>query len=332
MLELTLIVTDLYLDGVAAAPMDAGPLRLASLETLLARGVCGVTGDWHEWVCRRVSPGLAGRIPIAPIARYARNQTPIAAQLWFAQCVHLDAGVDRVYLRYTAPPSLSAAEWQAIEDGFNRTFAATGQRLFEGRGSRAYLACDQPLNVDTRDPVRSRGMDIHATLPSGPDAVVANRLLTEIQMWLHDHPVNMRREERGLETVNAMWIWGGGHLPDLGAAVALPALYGDDPFLDGLWRLKGGAGVRLPASLAAVDQTRTEGVIVALQSMSESSPSPAQGMRMLEQNWFAPAVAALRRGQLSRIQLHANDRLVALDRPGSWRMWRRARSWVEGLG
>jgi hypothetical protein len=54
-------------------------------------------------------------------------------------------------------------------------------------------------------------------------------------------------------------------------------------------------------------------------------------MTMLEQNWFAPAVAALRRGQLARIQLHANDRLVTLDRPGSWRIWRRARGWVEGL-
>ncbi len=331
MRELTLIVTDLYLEGPAAAPTDSAPPRLPDLETLLARGNCLERGDWHEWICRRVALGARGRIPIAPIARFAHQQTPTAGQLWLAQCVHLEAGVDRVYLRNASPPSFSAEEWQAIESGFNRSFATSGQSLIEGRGSCAYLACEQPLDVETRDPARVRGSDIHAALPSGPDAVAAKRLLTEIQMWLHEHPVNMRREERGVETVNAMWIWGGGHLPDRGAAAVLPALYGDDPFLDGLWRLQGGAGFHLPASLDAVDLATNEAIVVALQSTPDAAQSHAQCMMALEQDWFAPAVAALRGGQLSRIQLHANDRLVALDRSGLWRIWRRPRRWVEVL-
>lgn len=331
MRELTLIVTDLYLEGAAAATTDAAPPRLANLETLLARGSALETRDWHEWICRRVALRVGGRIPIAPIAWFAHQQTSVAGQLWFAQCVHLEAGVDRVYLPNASPPSLSAEEWQAIESGFNRSFAATGQRLIGGRDSCAFIACEQPLDVETRDPVHVRGTDIHAALPSGPDAVAAKRLLTEIQMWLHDHPVNMRREERGVETVNAMWIWGGGHLPDRGAAAVLPALYGDDPFLGGLWRLQGGAGLRLPASLAAVELTKNEAVVVALRSMPDATQTHTQCMLALERDWFAPAVAALRGGQLSRVQVHANDRLIALDRSGLWRIWRRPRPWVEVL-
>ena len=331
MRELTIIVTDLYLERAAAAPTDAAPPRLTSLETLLARGSCLETSDWHEWICRRVGLRQGGRIPIAPIARFAHQQTSIARQLWLAQCVHLEAGADRVYLRNASPPSFSAEEWQAIESGFDRSFASSGQRLIDGRGSCAYLACEQPLDVETRDPVRVRGADIHAALPSGPDALAAKRLLTEIQMWLHDHPVNMRREERGIETVNTMWIWGGGHLPDGGAPAVLPGLYGDEPFLDGLWRLKGGAGFRLPASLDAVDLATNEAAVVALQSTPAVSQTPTQSLMALEQDWFAPAVAALRRGLLSRVQLHANDRLVALARSGLWRTWRRPRPWVEAL-
>lgn len=331
MRELTLIVTDLYLEGAAAAPAIAAPPRLANLETLLARAIHLETGNWHEWICRRVALGPVGRIPIAPLARFAHQRSSITGQLWLAQCVHLEAGVDRVYLRNASPPSFSAEEWQEIESGFNRTFAATGQKLIDGRGSCAYLACEQSLDVETRDPARVRGTDIHAALPSGPDAVGAKRLLTEIQMWLHDHPVNMRREQRGVETVNAMWIWGGGQLPDRGAPAVLPALYGDVPFLDGLWRLKGGAGVRLPASLDAVDLATNEAVVVALQSTPDSSHTHTQCLTALEQGWFAPAVAALRRGQLSRLRLHANDRLLALDRSGLWRIWRRPRPWVEAL-
>ena len=36
------------------------------------------------------------------------------------------------------------------------------------------------------------------------------RLMTELQMLLHEHPVNEARAARGVPTVNAVWLWGGG--------------------------------------------------------------------------------------------------------------------------
>ena len=39
------------------------------------------------------------------------------------------------------------------------------------------------------------------------------RLSNEVQMLLHDHPVNLRRQQAGQVPVNALWFWGGGALP-----------------------------------------------------------------------------------------------------------------------
>jgi hypothetical protein len=36
------------------------------------------------------------------------------------------------------------------------------------------------------------------------------RLLTEVQMLLHHHPVNLARQEQGLPVINSLWCWAGG--------------------------------------------------------------------------------------------------------------------------
>lgn len=331
MREVTLIVTDLYLGDGPAARTDTSVPRLAGFETLLGRGVVREHGEWREWSCRRVALPVAGRIPVAPIARLTHARDRSAAQYWLAQCIHLEARVDRVYASVSPPPPFTPDEWREIEQGFNQSFGATGQSLVGGSGDQACLASTAVMDADTTDPVRVRGSDIHAGLPSGPGADGLKRLMTEIQMWLHDHPVNMRREERGVDTVNALWIWGGGRLPERGAAVALPALFGADAFLSGLWQLKGGAPLPLPVSLDAIDLATNPLVVVALESTPGSSQTSAQALVALERDWFAPAIAALRRGQLARVQLHANDRLHSLGRSGLWRLWRQRRPWFEAL-
>ena len=38
-------------------------------------------------------------------------------------------------------------------------------------------------------------------------------ILNEIQMVLHEHPVNEAREGRGEPPVNSVWLWGAGPMP-----------------------------------------------------------------------------------------------------------------------
>lgn len=40
------------------------------------------------------------------------------------------------------------------------------------------------------------------------------RLMNEMQMFLHQHPVNSRRIQQGRTTINSLWFWGAGQCPE----------------------------------------------------------------------------------------------------------------------
>jgi hypothetical protein len=46
------------------------------------------------------------------------------------------------------------------------------------------------------------------------------RLGAEIEMWLHDHPINDARRRRGELPVTSLWLWGAGAVPASGDAGA----------------------------------------------------------------------------------------------------------------
>ncbi len=82
-------------------------------------------------------------------------------------------------------------------------------------------------------------------LPRGRDAGGLRRLMTEMQMLLHEHQVNTQRQLRGLPALNAIWIHGEGMLSDVSppvSAPALPAACGDDVCGRGIYRLHGQLG------------------------------------------------------------------------------------------
>lgn len=330
MRELTLILTDLYLEQ---DPADSAQWpRLPALETVLARGSAIESRDWRKWVWRRIGLPEVARIPIATFARHAR--TPLSAsepagQWWLAHAIHLAPGVDRVYLAES--PVLSGEEWRELEGGFSAAFSAAGFRLMDGQVGRAFLLSTTELDSDTIDPARVRGRDILSALPTGPGAPALKRLMTEIQMWLHQHPVNIARQDRAAGMVNGLWIWGGGLWPVEASAAALPVLRSDDGFLCGLWKWAGGVGERVPQSFQAIELARDDAMIVALGSAPAVGESPAQALKKLEQDWMRPALASLKRGRIARLQLHVNDRLISLTRSDSWRWWRRRRPWFAGL-
>ena len=326
--ELTLILTDFYFDHDSGGHAAASP-RLIGLETALTRATPMASKDWRRWVCGRIGLSVPPRIPLAAIARHAALPAPVSAgQWWLAQCIHLEAGVDRVYMS-TDSPALARDEWRVLERGFEAAFGGGGFRLMDGMDAQAFLLSATDLEVDSVDPARVRGADILQALPAGPAATVLTRLMTEIQMWLHDHPVNIARQERGAVTVNGLWIWGGGQWPLTMRTATLPALRSDDRFLDGLWRLAGGVGEGVPQSFQAIDLARDDAMIIALASVPAGSGTAAQALMYLEEAWFRPALASLRRGQVACLQLHLNDRLFVLTRSGCWRWWRRRRPWLE---
>jgi hypothetical protein len=210
----------------------AEPLAASALAALLARAQ--VSGDSEAeapphfaWLAEHLFQSEAP-LATAPYAVAALSgQAPAPDQiLWHADPVHLEAALDHVGLvPHAAPPSqddanalIAAANALAAE--VDAEFTRIGDRWFL-RTARAWELAAKPL-------AGTFGQPLHAVLPAGRDAAVWNRLLTEIQMTWHAHPVNEAREARGEATVNSLWLHGGGRWAPL-KRPAFATVLADEP-------------------------------------------------------------------------------------------------------
>jgi hypothetical protein len=62
-------------------------------------------------------------------------------------------------------------------------------------------------------PEQGMGEDLSQHLPRGEEGRPWRLLFNEIQVVLHQHPLNAHRRAQGLPPINSLWFWGGGHLP-----------------------------------------------------------------------------------------------------------------------
>ncbi len=76
---------------------------------------------------------------------------------------------------------------------------------FGGRGT--YLSGMDASQLESFPPSFLANRNASAYLPDGEDSGQLRRLMTELQMLLHAHPVNEERERLGKLPVNSLWFW-----------------------------------------------------------------------------------------------------------------------------
>jgi len=122
-----------------------------------------------------------------------------------------------------------------------------------GASGQWYLQA-RPSAIATSFPEEAAGRDIRDYLPTGTAAEQWRRLLNEIQMLLHDHPVNMAREEQGQPAVNSLWFSGAGQLPP-SPKTSLGTVVADHPLAKGLAIWSGRDALALPPDFVLPDET-----------------------------------------------------------------------------
>jgi len=176
--------------------------------------------------------------------------------------------------------------------------------------------------MTTTEPARIVGGSVADALPQGPGAATLRRLGAEIEMWLHEHPVNAARARRDELSISTLWLWGGGApLAPRCTSGPLPRAFGSDSYLRGLWQLCGGEAQSLPQQL---DAPYAESVVLVAESGRMS-------LEEVDRRFIAPAVEHLQRRAFERVSILANDRLLALSPGGRRKFWRRARPTLERL-
>jgi hypothetical protein len=173
-----------------------------------------------------------------------------------------------------------------------------------------------------------------------PRSQALRRLGAEMEIWLHEHPVNRLRSERGELPVTGLWLWGGGTLaPVPRMPCANPAAddraFGREPYLEGLWCARGARVRALPESLADLTALPGERSVVVVDVSdflaSERRADVGDALGLLDARWMAPAADLLSRGALCGLTVIANDRRLTLGRRDALKCWRRARRGLAAL-
>jgi hypothetical protein len=178
------------------------------------------------------------------------------------------------------------------------------------------------------EPEAGIGRNLRELLPGGRDAARVRALVNELQMLLHEHPVNERRASRGAPTMNSLWLWGFGAAVQP-RALAQGALLTDDAWLAGLWRLHGGE-VGSPAEFGAHLHGGSTVLRIALAS-TNGAENLREQLVALDQSLLAPARAALIDGNVHCVSLRTGHTAFEVPRHALWRVWRRSRPLGEAL-
>lgn len=256
--------------------------------------------DWPLAALRVASLGLDAQ------PRYWLRATPVL----------LEAGRDDVRVA-GAVEDLDEGEARTVLDTLSRHFAGDGIMFMAGTPRDWFVACDHAPSLRTHPLALAIGQRVRPHLPEGEDAGQWRRWSEEIEMLLHDHPVNVARERDGRMIVNALWWQHGGVLP--ARTVAQPRTYSDD---DDLRALAHHVGV--PAHAVP------ENVLEALQDPSTAEvvmSSPADStLADMEARFAAPLSRTLHAGRVQTIDVIADG----IGKPAlRWRVMRKG--WMRHL-
>jgi hypothetical protein len=334
-MHLQLLVADLFLDAEALEGQATVSLpRLPALESLLRLGAARPNpAGWRAALARALGLGQTGELPPAHLAA-AALRLPRDANPWLATPVHCTAALDHLRLHPAGVLTLEAAESAVLADQFGQLLGDSGLQLLPLFGG--FLLQGLPARqLSAPEPARFLGANLSRAPATGPDAAAVRRLSGECEMWLHDHPLNLQRRQRGQLAVNGLWIWGGGPgllpMPSDHAGSAT-RVWANDAVSAGLCALARAESSPVPAGFAAWQQEQVvlpgdAPSVVVLPSVPRGPGD--QPLQRLEQDWFAPAWQALQAGQLQSLQLSVAGRCWRLSRWHRWRFWHATRPWWQ---
>ncbi|MBX2886614.1 MAG: hypothetical protein KTR32_42085 [Granulosicoccus sp.] len=236
--------------------------------------------------------------------------------------------------------SLEPSQAERLVGSLNEHFDEDGLRFLIGRKNRWYVTGSVDTELDAAPVNQVAGRPVANYLPQSANASKWRRLANEVQMLLHNHPVNVEREAGGLLPVNALWFWGAAPLPERSHSPSC-RLFSDAAYAVGLARLsgitafpyaEGAASLRQKHGRGQAAGSRSDNVIIVNTALLESILSQDEARQQeqllsIENSLLASAERALWRGQLKRLVLDTCDQYqYVVTRASLCKVWRRPTS------
>jgi hypothetical protein len=324
-----LIVPDLMLPAEMCAAV-LQDLSLPALSTILARTqrlTTTSTASTEGALCRHFQIPYQQDYPIAPICLAADGGNPEQHYWLRADPVHLRATRDQLMLVDSGAFSISQIEAELFAQAFNEYFKDDGYLLYPLRPDRWYLRVANTPQLRTTPVNQVTGKHIDSHLPQGADSLAWHRFYNEIQMLFFSLAVNDAREQRGELSINSLWCWGGGVMPDI-PRMETGKLWANDANVRAMALLANMPNDALPSDASHID----EQAIVLLDQLTGAAQYGdyygwREAMLALEKNWFAPLLSQLKAGQIKQLRITTHTPTHQYEwhcqRMDLWRIWRR---------
>lgn len=295
-------------------------LKMPALAQLLSRAKSGRDAGEREnfdefhralphesWLARRFGVEGDSSPQIAPDLMQSFGLKPEQGTWFILQPVHIHVARDHLTLTDQRQLQIDEAEARSLFAIAQELFAETGKPLLYGDAATWFVRADEWARLQTSTPDVAGGRNIDIWMPAGPCERDWRKVQNEVQMHWFTHHVNAERESHGKKTINSVWLWGGG------TPSVRQAPYTDAFNLDGWARglathVARHSHAETPEALPA----SFEHGLVCLDALVEPALSEdwarwLAAMHMLEADWFAPLLDAVKKGRLSELSIVATD-------------------------
>ena len=250
------------------------------------------------------------------------NDAPPGLAFWIcAQPVHLAINRDQLELLPPAQLHLPDAQSRTLFSAIESHCAGYGLLMKYIEPGLWCIGSPRVQDLSTMEIECVEGRSVNEALPSGADASWWQRLIVELQMVLHQQPVNMVRESQGEVPVNSIWIWGGGSVPEV--QPHFDTMCVRHPLLRALARASQARSIEVPCNIG--DFSNSDCGLIEIPDTIDTQPDAR--LSQLDVEWMSPAWEALGTGALDELNMvFALDQgLVTCrcDRRARRRFWKR---------
>ena len=302
---------------VVLPPGRGGRVSDRSLRAWLAQSDLTVEDEPRE-LLKRLTDELGLPYPEQGLAALRMwGQTGDRPTVWIAAAdpVYLEPRLDHLCLHALRGIGIPSSDLRPLFDHLQETLADDQRYGFARLGSNGYLRAASPISTSNVPSYVVHGREPGEFLPSGEHTAMHRNILSEIEMALHEHEVNIRRMEEGKQPVNSLWLWGGGTAPEK-TTRPQPPLFADEPILAGYWESATAVGEAWPGTFADCAEASLHGFVAV-------TPEKDQRTETLEV-YLTELRELLRKGRVSRLILLFRDGLRAeVRRSQTLKFWRR---------
>lgn len=244
-----------------------------------------------------------------------------AGHCYYCEPVHLRADLSDAVVFDRSRFTLVMAEARSLIEAINGYLHDAFCRVELAASGNWYLLSEARI-VGVIPKLREvAGRPVGAVLTDPALSPVWRRLMSELQMVLHQQPVNTEREQRGELAINGVWIHEGVAIETRGYRVR--KVVSGAPLAQAICReFNLDCGVKLDDT----ESGSKSDILVFDESLKRDALDRGARLEWMERHWFKPASSWLRQGKADEIIIEpADGRRFTVRRNFLKRFWKRAK-------